>query len=181
MGDERSIVEEAYPGDILAIFNPGDFKIGNTIFVKEGVRFNVIPLFTPEHFMKASSNDPFKRKQLREGLQQLAEEGVVHVFEVPNGLGNELLLGTVGALQFDVVKHRMAAEYKVQIILSGTPYYTARWLSDKPGVVDKLKSAYSTDVTTDIEGNPIALFHSAYALSQAEEAVGAENLLKYRS
>lgn len=181
MGDERSIVEEAYPGDILAIFNPGDFKIGNTIYVKDGVRFNVIPLFTPEHFMKASSNDPFKRKQLREGLQQLAEEGVVHVFEVPNGLGNELLLGTVGALQFDVVKHRMAAEYKVQIVLTGTPYYTARWLSDKAGVVDKLKSAYSTDVTTDIEGNPIALFHSAYALSQAEEAVGAENLLKYRS
>jgi len=79
------------------------------------------------------------------------------------------------------VKHRMAAEYKVQIILSGTPYYTARWLSDKTGVVDKLKHAYSTDVTTDIEGNPIALFHSAYALSQAEEAVGGENLLKYRS
>jgi len=181
MGDERSIVEEAYPGDILAVFNPGDFKIGNTIYLKDGVRFNVIPLFTPEHFMKASSNDPFRRKQLREGLQQLAEEGVVHVFEVPNGLGNELLLGTVGALQFDVVKHRMAAEYKVQIILSGTPYYTARWLSDKSGVVDKLKHAYSTDVTTDIEGNPIALFHSAYALSQAEEAVGGENLLKYRS
>jgi len=181
MGDERSIVNVAYPGDILALFNPGDFKIGNTIFLKEGVRFNVIPLFTPEHFMKASSNDPFRRKQLREGLQQLAEEGVVHVFEVPNGLGNELLLGTVGALQFDVVKHRMAAEYKVQINMTGTPYYTARWLPDKPAVVEKLRLAYSTDVTTDIEGNPIALFHSAYALSQAEEAVGEENLLKYRS
>jgi len=181
MGDERSIIEEAYPGDILALFNPGDFKIGNTIFVKDKVRYNVIPLFTPEHFMKASSMDPFKRKQLREGLQQLSEEGVVHVFEVPNGLGNELLLGTVGALQFDVVKHRMAMEYKVQIQLTGTPYYAARWLPSDDMIIQKLKQAYSTDVTSDIDGNPIALFHSAYALSQAEESVGAENLLKFRT
>jgi peptide chain release factor 3 len=141
----------------------------------------VIPLFSPEHFMKASSRDPFKRKQLREGLQQLSEEGVVHVFEVPNGVGNELLLGTVGALQFDVVKHRMMAEYNVEITLSPVPYHTARWLPNDDAVIGKLSKSYSTAVTYDLDGNPIVLFDSAYALNQATEAVGAGNLYKYKS
>ena len=181
MGDERSILEEAYPGDIVALFNPDFFQIGQTLYDKTPIKYDVIPLFTPEHFMKARSNDPFKRKQLREGLQQLSEEGVVHVFEVPNGVGNELLLGTVGQLQFEVIQHRMKIEYKVDIQLSTVPYFTARWLPDKQDVIKKLQRSYSTDVTRDMEGNPIVLFNSAYALHQAEEAVGAENLLKYRS
>lgn len=181
MGDEREMLEEAYPGDILALFNPGNFRIGGTLSEKESVRFDVIPLFSPEHFMKASSRDPFKRKQLREGLQQLSEEGVVHVFEVPNGVGNELLLGTVGALQFDVVKHRMMAEYNVEITLSPVPYHTARWLPNDDAVIGKLSKSYSTAVTYDLDGNPIVLFDSAYALNQATEAVGAANLYKYKS
>jgi peptide chain release factor 3 len=181
MGDEREMLEEAYPGDILALFNPGNFRIGGTLSEKESVRFDVIPLFSPEHFMKASSKDPFKRKQLREGLQQLSEEGVVHVFEVPNGVGNELLLGTVGALQFDVVKHRMMSEYNVEITLSPVPYHTARWLPKDDAVIGKLSKSYSTAVTFDLDGNPIVLFDSAYALNQATEAVGAGNLYKYKS
>lgn len=181
MGDERELLEEAYPGDILALFNPGGFRIGSTLSEKEKVRFDVIPLFSPEHFMKASSRDPFKRKQLREGLQQLSEEGVVHVFEVPNGVGNELLLGTVGALQFDVVKHRMMSEYNVEITLSPVPYHTARWLPNDDTVIGKLSKSYSTAVTYDLDGNPIVLFDSAYALNQATEAVGAANLYKYKS
>lgn len=181
MGDEREMLEEAYPGDILALFNPGNFRIGGTLSEKESVRFDVIPLFSPEHFMKASSRDPFKRKQLREGLQQLSEEGVVHVFEVPNGVGNELLLGTVGALQFDVVKHRMMSEYNVEITLSPVPYHTARWLPKDDAVIGKLSKSYSTAVTFDLDGNPIVLFDSAYALNQATEAVGAANLYKYKS
>ncbi len=180
MGDERSLLEQAFPGDIVALFNPGFFQIGQTLFDRTSVKYDVIPLFTPEHFMKARSNDPFKRKQLREGLGQLAEEGVVHVFEVPHGVGNELLLGTVGQLQFEVIQHRMKMEYKVEIQLSTVPYFTARWLPDDQAVIKKLQSSYSTDVTHDMEGNPIVLFNSAYALHQAEEAVGAENLLKFR-
>ncbi|MBN2731819.1 MAG: peptide chain release factor 3 [Balneolaceae bacterium] len=180
MGDERHILEEAYPGDIVSLFNPGSFRIGTTIYADSPVRFNVIPLFTPEHFMKVSTKDPFKRKQLRQGLKQLAEEGVVHVFEVPQGVGNELLLGTVGALQFDVVKHRMLTEYNCELNMSAVSYNSARWLPDDPGVIDKLESSYSTHVTKDMEENPIVLFDSAYALSQAEEKVGAENLFKFK-
>ena len=180
MGDERALLEVAYPGDIVALFNPGDFRIGSTLFEDRPVRFDVIPLFSPEHFMKASSKDPFKRKQLREGLKQLSEEGVVHVFEVPNGVGNELLLGTVGALQFDVVKHRMMGEYKVEIIMSPSPFFAARWLANKPDVIKKLESSYSTNVTRDLDDNPIALFESAYALNTAIEAVGIDNLYVYK-
>jgi peptide chain release factor 3 len=180
MGDERHILEEAYPGDIVSLFNPGSFRIGTTIYSDDPVKFNVIPLFTPEHFMKVSTKDPFKRKQLREGLKQLAEEGVVHVFEVPNGVGNELLLGTVGALQFDVVKHRMLTEYNCELHMDSVSYNAARWLPDDKEVISKLEKSYSTSVTKDMEGHPIVLFDSAYALSQAEEKVGAENLFKFK-
>lgn len=181
MGDERNIMEEAYPGDIVSLFSPGFFRIGSTLHTKKPVRFNVIPLFTPEHFMKVSTKDPFKRKQLREGLKQLSEEGVVHVFEVPHGVGNELLLGTVGALQFDVVNHRMDSEYGVELHQHSVNYHAARWLpDDSDEVIKKLESSYSTHVTKDMEENPIVLFESAYALSQAEEKVGAENLYKYK-
>lgn len=180
MGDERNILEEAYPGDVVSLFNPGSFRIGTTIYSDDPVNFDVIPLFTPEHFMKVSTKDPFKRKQLREGLKQLAEEGVVHVFEVPNGVGNELLLGTVGALQFDVVKHRMSTEYNTELHMNSVSYHAARWLGDDETVIDKLQSSYSTHVTKDMEGNPIVLFDSGYALSQAEEKVGAENLFKFK-
>lgn len=180
MGDERNILEEAYPGDVVSLFNPGSFRIGTTIYSDDPVIFDVIPLFTPEHFRKVSTKDPFKRKQLREGLKQLAEEGVVHVFEVPNGVGNELLLGTVGALQFDVVVHRMSTEYNTELHMNSVSYHAARWLGDDQEVIDKLESSYSTHVTKDMEGNPIVLFDSGYALNQAEEKVGAEKLFKFK-
>lgn len=180
MADDREILEKAYPGDIVALFNPGFFKIGDTLFHQNDLKYDLIPLFTPEHFMKVVSKDPFRRKQFREGLVQLSEEGVVHVFEVPNGMGNELLLGTVGVLQFDVVKHRMMAEYKVEMDMISSTYHTARWLTSAE-IAEKLGSAYSTDITFDLEGNPIALFQSNYALTQAEEKVGAENLLKFKT
>ena len=181
MGDERNIMEEAYPGDIVSLFSPGFFRIGSTLHSKKPVRFNVIPLFTPEHFMKVSTKDPFKRKQLREGLKQLSEEGVVHVFEVPHGVGNELLLGTVGALQFDVVNHRMDTEYGVELHQQAVNYHAARWLpNESDDIIKKLENSYSTHVTKDMEENPIVLFESAYALNQAEEKVGAENLFKYK-
>ena len=182
MGDERHILEEAYPGDIVSLFNPGFFRIGSTLYKDQPVKFNVIPLFTPEHFMKVSTKDPFKRKQLREGLKQLSEEGVVHVFEVPNGVGNELLLGTVGVLQFDVVDHRMMEEYGVELHKQMVSVHAARWLPEgRKDIEESLSKSYSTRITTDLDGHPIVLFDSAYALQQAEEKVGKEHLFKYKN
>lgn len=179
-GDERNLLETAYPGDIVALFNPGSFRIGSTLYEGKNKVYDVIPLFMPEHFRKVTSKDPFKRKQLREGLKQLSEEGVVNVFEVPNGVGNELLLGTVGVLQFEVVQHRMLAEYKVEMLISTTNFNAARWLTGKEGVAEKLNKMYSTSVTKDIDGNIIALFDSQYALETALKEVGEENLLKFK-
>jgi len=99
---------------------------------------------------------------------------------MPNGVGNELLLGTVGALQFEVVEHRMKTEYKADIILSNTTYMAARWLPNDQKIIDKLKASYSTNATYDIEGNPIVLFESMYAMNSAIEAVGEENLLRFK-
>lgn len=183
MGEERNLLEEAYPGDIIALFNPGDFRIGSTLRdSKLKIDYDVIPLFSPEHFRKASSKDPMKRKQLREGLQQLSEEGVVYVFEMPGGVGNELLLGTVGALQFDVVVHRMKSEYNVDINLTGTTYMSARWLKNNDQeAFDKLGGMFSTQVTRDIDGNPLVVFESQYALDQAVEKIGEERLLKFKT
>ena len=181
MGDDRQLLEEAYPGDIVSIFNPGDFRIGTTVYAKNPVQFDIIPLFTPEHFQKVATKDPFKRKQLREGLQQLSEEGVVHVFEVPNGVGNELLLGTVGVLQFEVVEHRMREEYNVDLVKTPVAYHCARWLpNDRPDIISKFESAYSTHVPKDMEENPSVLFDCMYALQQAEEKVGAQHLFKFK-
>ncbi|MCF7804379.1 MAG: peptide chain release factor 3 [Candidatus Marinimicrobia bacterium] len=180
MGDERDILEEAYPGDVIALFNPGEFQIGDALYTNDPAEFNVIPLFSPEHFLRVSTKEPFKRKQLREGLKQLSEEGVVHVFEVPDGVGNELLLGTVGVLQFDVVKHRMKTEYNTELNTTAVPYTFARWLPSDEKVIGDLKSSYFTHVTKDMEGNPIVLFESRYALEKAEDKVGAENLYKYK-
>jgi peptide chain release factor 3 len=180
MGDTRQILEEAYPGDIVSLFNPGFLRIGSTLYEDQAIDFNVIPLFTPEHFMKVSTRDPFKRKQLREGLKQLSEEGVVHVFEVPGGVGNELLLGTVGVLQFDVVEHRMQHEYGVELVKQPVHYHAARWLPRDEAVIEKLGRSYSTSVTRDLDEHPIVLFDSAYALSQATEKVGEHNLFKFK-
>lgn len=180
MGDERHILEEAYPGDVVSLFDPGSFRIGTTIYSDDPVGYDVIPLFTPEHFRKVSTKDPFQRKQLREGLKQLAEEGVVHVFEVPNGVGNELLLGTVGALQFEVVKHRMATEYDCELHMTAVNYKAARWLPDDQEIIDTLSGSYSTHVTKDMEEHPIVLFDSQYALNQARDKVREENLFKFK-
>lgn len=180
MGDERDMLDEAYPGDVIALFNPGFFQIGDSLYEEKPVKFNVIPLFTPEHFMKVTTKDPFKRKHLREGLRQLAEEGVVHVFEVPNGVDNELLLGAVGALQFEVVSHRMSVEYGVELNTTAVKYHSARWLSDDEEIHKKLQQSFSTHITRDIDDHPIVLFDSAYALGQAEDKVGEEHLFKFK-
>lgn len=180
MGDERHLLEEAYPGDIIALFNPGYFRIGSTLYGEKPTRFNIIPLFVPEHFARVSSTDPFRRKQLHDGLNQLAEEGVVHVFDVPGGLGNELLVGVVGQLQLDVLKHRLLSEYKIDVRITMTNCHAARWLPEDPALVEKIAGNYGTSIARHSDRHPIALFTSAYAMGLAEKAIGADKLLKFK-
>ncbi len=112
MAAEREIVEEAYAGDIIGVFDPGIFSIGDTITVP-GKKFNFsgIPTFEPEHFMRVSPKDTMKRKQFIKGTEQIAQEGAIQIFKVPGAGMEEVIVGVVGTLQFDVFEYRMRNEY----------------------------------------------------------------------
>ncbi len=123
---DRQNVEEAYPGDIIGIYNHGTIKIGDTFSEKEVLKFSGIPNFAPEHFKRVRLRDPLKTKQLHKGLIQLSEEGAVQVFRPV--LGSDYILGAVGVLQFDVTMARLKAEYRVDAVYEPANYNVARWV-----------------------------------------------------
>ena len=126
MANERVASEEAVAGDIIGIHNHGQLQIGDTLTDGEALAFKGIPYFAPDLFRVARPRDPFKAKQLQKGLQELGEEGAIQVFE--SLVGNALLLGAVGPLQFEIVAQRLATEYKVDAIYDPASISTARWL-----------------------------------------------------
>ncbi|HLU10303.1 MAG TPA: peptide chain release factor 3, partial [Oceanobacillus sp.] len=127
MAGDREQVEEAYAGDIIGLHNHGTIQIGDTFTAGEVMRFSGIPNFAPELFRRIRLRDPLKAKQLQKGLIQLSEEGAVQVFRPLNN--NDLIVGAVGTLQFDVVVHRLKSEYKVEAIYEAVNVSTARWVT----------------------------------------------------
>ena len=127
MAQDRTNVEEAYPGDIIGIHNHGTIKIGDTFTEKEPLKFTGIPNFAPEHFRRVRLNNPLKSKQLEKGLMQLAEEGAMQVFRPL--MGSDYILGAVGVLQFEVTMARLKDEYGVDAVYEGVNYAMARWVS----------------------------------------------------
>ena len=127
MAQDRSLVEKAYPGDIVGIHDPGVFKIGDSLSLGESLHFSGLPVFAPEHFYVVVLKDALKSKQLKKGLDQLSEEGAVQVFRPVNS--NDQYLGVVGVLQIDVVKYRIQSEYGVEVTMKALPYKAARWLA----------------------------------------------------
>jgi peptide chain release factor 3 len=131
MARERESVEEAYAGDIIGFYNHGTIQIGDTFTEGEALKYTGIPYFAPEMFRRVILKDPLRMKQLQKGLDQLSEEGATQVFRPL--LGNELILGAVGALQFDVVAYRLKSEYNVEAVYEPVEVVTARWLeADDP-------------------------------------------------
>jgi len=126
MAQDRANVEEAFPGDIIGIYNHGTIKIGDTFSVKEPLKFIGIPNFAPEHFRRVRLKNPLKTKQLNKGLIQLSEEGAVQVFRPV--MGSDYILGAVGVLQFDVTMARLKAEYGVDAVYEPVDYAVARWV-----------------------------------------------------
>ncbi|WP_295859019.1 peptide chain release factor 3 [uncultured Oscillibacter sp.] len=123
MAAEREIVDEAYAGDIIGVFDPGIFSIGDTVSVPgKKFRFSGIPTFEPEHFMRVSPKDTMKRKQFIKGTEQIAQEGAIQIFKVPGAGMEEVIVGVVGTLQFDVFEYRMKNEYGVDLYMTGLPY-----------------------------------------------------------
>lgn len=170
MAQERTIIEEAYPGDIVGIFDPGIFGIGDTLCSeRRKFRFEDFPVFPPEQFARVQPKDTMKRKQFIKGVTQLTQEGAVQLFKQPDSGFESFIIGVVGALQFEVFEHRLRHEYGVEIQLQHLPYISARWLFGK-GITAKSKINLLGDLLVeDNFGLPVGLFRSEWALRQAME------------
>jgi peptide chain release factor 3 len=127
MGKDRAEVQEAYAGDVVGLFDPGIFRIGDTLADEKEIVYAGIPIFAPETYMRVEVAGVEKRKALEKGIEQLVQEGVVQLFRDPEGGSASWILGAMGPLQFDVMKHRLATEYGVELKLSPLPYTIARW------------------------------------------------------
>ncbi len=151
MAQERSHVEEAYPGDIIGIHNHGTIKIGDTFTSKEPLKFLGIPNFAPEHFRRVILKDPMKAKALQKGLLQLSEEGTIQVFRPL--IGNMMIMGAVGVLQFDVTMARLKAEYKVNATHETVDLSVARWVTcDDEKILKEFKKRHESSLALDAEG-----------------------------
>jgi peptide chain release factor 3 len=167
MAQERSIVEEAFPGDIVGLYDPGKLRIGDTLSTGAPLRYDGIPRFAPEHFARMVLKDPLKRKALDAGLSQLAHEGVVQLFYRPE-LGNQdPYLGVVGMLQFEVLKERLKNEYNVKAELEGAPFSVARWVGGKPSALDWLQKRRDYTLVTDRNGHHVLLSQGEWPMSYA--------------
>ncbi len=171
VAQERNIVEEAFAGDVIGIYDPGLFEIGDTLTDGADLTFEAIPSFAPEHFARLVPNDPLRRKQLLKGIEQLAQEGTIQLYRPPEGRSGELLLGAVGQLQLEVVKYRMASEYDVKVRIEPVPQRFARWVSRVDGKevdVQELARAQIGLVAVDVRDRPVILFEGDWALRSAE-------------
>jgi peptide chain release factor 3 len=177
LAQERTIVEEAYPGDIIGLSDPGIFRIGDTLSEDTTTfRFEGIPSFPPEHFARVQTPDAMKRKQFIKGINQLCEEGAVQLFKQPN-IGIEApIVGAVGALQFEVLEYRLKHEYGVDVQLIRLPYQMARWVGDKSFDSRKL-SAMGTIFVLDEDDLPVILFEEKWALRSVEKLLPGLELL----
>lgn len=172
MAQERKIVEEAYAGDIIGVFDPGIFSIGDTLTTaKEKFAFEGIPTFAPEHFARVRQLDTMKRKQFVKGISQIAQEGAIQIFQEYNTGMEEIIVGVVGVLQFEVLEYRLKNEYNVEIIRENLPYEHVRWVENDEDDFDikKLQLTSDTKIVEDLKGNSLLLFTSPWNITYATD------------
>ena len=166
MAESRHVVDEAFAGDIIGVFDPGIFSIGDTIcspgyhFAYEG-----IPTFAPEHFARVRQMDTMKRKQFVKGINQIAQEGAIQIFQEFSSGMEEIIVGVVGVLQFDVLKYRLENEYNVDILLEMLPYEHIRWIVNKEETdVESITGTSDMKKVKDMKGNPLLLWVNAWSV-----------------
>lgn len=171
MAQERKIVEEAYAGDIIGVFDPGIFSIGDTICdPKRKFAFEGIPTFAPEHFARVRQIDTMKRKQFVKGINQIALEGAIQIFQEFNTGMEEIIVGVVGVLQFDVLKFRLLSEYNVEIRLDQLPYEHIRWIENADEVdVNMISGTSDMKKIKDLKGNPLLLFINSWSVGMVQD------------
>ena len=165
MAQDRKVIDEAYAGDVIGVFDPGIFSIGDTLcapgkkFAYEG-----IPTFAPEHFCRLVSLDSMKRKQFIKGVTQLAQEGAIQIFKDYALDLSEIIVGVVGVLQFDVLKYRLESEYNCEVRLEPLPYNYIRWVKDPTTDLNKLKRVTDCKKVKDMKDNPLLLFANEWSI-----------------
>ncbi len=165
MAQERRMIEEAYAGDIIGVFDPGIFSIGDTLTTaKETFTFEGIPTFAPEHFARVRQVDTMKRKQFVKGVTQIAQEGAIQIFQEYKGGMEEIIVGVVGVLQFDVLKFRLENEYNVEIRMENLPYEHIRWIENKELDLDRLTGTSDMKKVVDMKGRPLLLFVNEWSV-----------------
>ena len=167
LAQERSNVEEAFPGDVVGLYDTGLLRIGDTLCTGKPVRFQGIPRFSPEHFATVRVKDPLKRKALEKGMDQLSEEGAIQIFQRWGQGKKDPILGAVGALQFDVFGHRLRDEYGAEAILERMPFTMARWVEGDGFRPANFEGQTSCMLTEDRDGLPVVLFKGDWALEFA--------------
>ncbi|MCG7410400.1 peptide chain release factor 3 [Paenibacillus sp. ACRRX] len=175
LAQDRDIVDEAFPGDIIGLFDPGIFRIGDSLSQGMSVKFDELPTFSPEIFARVTVKNALKHKQYQKGVDQLTEEGTIQVFHNA-GVFDETILGVVGQLQFEVFEYRMKAEYGVDVQLQRLSFQFARWVvADN---IDPTKFRINSQLVKDKNGNFVALFENEYAMRTAMEKMPEAKFLE---
>ena len=170
MASERKMIDKAYGGDIIGVFDPGIFSIGDTLTTsKEKFAYEGIPTFAPEHFARVRQVDTMKRKQFVKGINQIAQEGAIQIFQEFNTGMEEIIVCVVGVLQFDVLKYRLQNEYNVEIRLENLPYEYIRWIENEEIDMDRLSGTSDMKKIMDLKGRPLLLFAHEWSIRMTEE------------
>ena len=180
MAQDRKIVSTAYAGDVIGVFDPELFSIGDTITAGKKFEYEGIPTFAPEHFCRVVQLNTMKRKQFVKGVTQIAQEGAIQIFQEYTAGLSEIIVGVVGVLQFDVLKYRLENEYGCEIRLEPIPYNYIRWVKDPSTDLTKLKRVNDVKKVRDMKGNPLLLFSSEWVINQVLEHNEGLELLEFR-
>lgn len=160
---EKDIIEEAYPGDVVGLFDTGTFKIGDTLTQGEDLQFTGIPTFSPEIFKELVNKDPMKTKQLEKGINQLTDEGVAQLFTQHGG--NRKVIGCVGELQFEVIQYRLLQEYGASCAFMPLSFYKACWITGDKKIIEEFARFKQSNIMTDKDGNLVYLAQSEWFLN----------------
>jgi len=181
MAQDRKMVEEAYAGDIIGLFDPGIFSIGDTVCMPgTHIQYEGIPTFAPEHFARVRQVDTMKRKQFVKGIEQIAQEGAIQIFQEYNTGMEEIIVGVVGVLQFDVLKYRLKNEYNVEILLENLPYEHIRWIENEEIDMDKINGTSDMKKIRDLKGRPLLLWVNSWSIGMTLERNEGLKLLEFR-
>lgn len=161
MADDKATIETAYPGDIIGLYDSGNYQIGDTLYQGKKIEFEKLPSFTPEIFVKVSAKNVLKQKHFNKGVEQLVQEGAIQYYKTLHT--NQIILGAVGQLQFEVFEHRMKNEYNTEVVMERIGQKTTRWIENEETIQESMSSSRSI-LVKDLYDNYVFLFENDFAM-----------------